>query len=225
MINKEKQRREAGFAFDLDGTLIDTEEHKAVSHQQTIEHFGGTATEDLYYQYIGNSFGFVFQQLKKRTHIHADLKEYQEVFNRFYLDQLHGTLKPGKGAIRLLERIRERGFGIALVTSSQRWMMELIAEKSGMKKYFTIMVSGDDVEHNKPAPDPYLLAIASLNAEAVFAFEDTKPGVTSAREAGAIVFGMKNDHNSPEDFSQAEKTYNDFDEVDLDGILSRYQHP
>lgn len=222
MINKDKQYRQAGFAFDLDGTLINTEEHKAASHKKTIEYFGGTSSIDLYYKYIGNSFQFVFQKLKEHTSINVSLAQYQEKFNEFYFTELNKPLTPEAGAVKLLEKISSRGFKIALVTSSEKWMMNFIVDKIKMKKYFDVLVSGDDVKSNKPSPDPYLLAIKSLNSEKIFAFEDTKPGIISAQSAGAIVFGIKNDFNTPEDLSLAEKIYDNFNEFDLDKTLSSY---
>ncbi|WP_126245898.1 HAD family hydrolase [Chitinophaga rhizosphaerae] len=222
MTNETQHYRQAGFAFDLDGTLIDTEQHKSVCHNKTIAYFGGQPAQGIYYKYIGNSFEYVFEKLKHISGIHASLKEYREVFNRFYLEELDKGLRPSEGVVELLEKIAAKGLKMGLVTSSERWMLDRIIEKTGLGKYFTVMVSGNDVAHNKPAPDPYLKAIRSLASDRIFAFEDTKPGLDSASAAGAVVFGIKNSHNTEEELQSAKEIFTSFKKIDLEKILSSY---
>lgn len=211
-----------GFAFDLDGTLVDTEKLKAISHQKTISFYGGVSTLELYYEFIGNSFEFVFKQLSKLTSLNVSLEKYHQTFNEFYLAQLDGKLEANPGVKELLSGLVAKGIKTALVTSSERWMMEKIVNQIGIAIFFDVLISGDDVVANKPAPDPYVLAIARLNSKKTFAFEDTTPGILSAIEAGAIVFGVKNDYNTDKDLSLTKKVIYSFDRFNINEILKIY---
>lgn len=216
------QCNEIGFAFDLDGTLIDTEKYKAISHQQTISFYGGNSPLSLYYDYIGNSFEFVFQQLVQITSLNVSLKDYQKTFNNYYLKQLDDKLTANPGVIEILSTLSFKGIKMALVTSSERWMMDQIIEKIQIKHFFDVLICGDDVKENKPSPAPYLLAIELLKSKKTFAFEDTIPGISSALNAGAIVFGVKNDYNTIDDLRLTKEIFFSFNELDIDSILQNY---
>lgn len=204
------------FAFDLDGTLVDTENHKAESHKESIEYFGGQMGLHAYYDLIGNSFEYVFQKLKSDLPI--NVTEYKNVFNKKYLEKLN-NITLTRGAIDLLEKIYFQKIKIALVTSSEKWMMDFILQRLEIDKYFEIKISGDDVINNKPNAEPYLKAIEFLNTTRTYVFEDSKAGLTSAIKAGAIVFGIKNKNNKLKDLQLAKQIFKNFSEFDLDEIM------
>jgi beta-phosphoglucomutase-like phosphatase (HAD superfamily) len=62
-------------------------------------------------------------------------------------------------------------------------------EAIGLAEAFTFIISGEDVEHGKPAPDPYKAAAATANLDAgqCLVVEDSAVGIRSALEAGCIV--------------------------------------
>lgn len=221
MTFRTTQTNKIAFAFDLDGTLIDTERDKAISHQRTVKHFGGDVPLHLYYDFIGNSFDIVFSEFKAYTSIDVSPAAYHDTFNRFYLEELGRNLEPAEGAIDLLDHIVAKGFKIALVTSSERWMVDLILKKIGIDRYFDFLISGDDVKIGKPNPEPYNLAISLLGSKTTFAFEDTRPGILSAKGAGAYVIAIKNDYNSKSDLSDAEKMLTTLKGLDLNELLNK----
>ena len=215
-IMKKDYSQIISFAFDLDGTLVDTENHKAEAHKETIEYFGGNIELDSYYNLIGNSFEYVFEELKSELTI--SITDYKKIFNKSYLEKLDNiTLMDG--AIELIQKIYSKKIKMALVTSSEKWMMEFILNKLKIKKYFTITVSANDVIKNKPNPEPYLKVINFLNSKTTYVFEDTKPGIISAKKAGAIVFGIKNSNNKISDLKVASRVYMNFNDFDFDEIL------
>lgn len=81
--------------------------------------------------------------------------------------------------VRSLARYR-----LAVVTSSGRSEVEPLLERAGILACWSAMVFGEDVERHKPAPDPYLLAAARLNAQRPLVVEDSAAGVASALAAG-----------------------------------------
>jgi HAD superfamily hydrolase (TIGR01509 family) len=76
---------------------------------------------------------------------------------------------------------------LAVVTSSGQTEVEPVLEKAGLRSFFHAAVYGGDVQHHKPAPDPYLLAVERLGVRNALAVEDSTAGEASARAAGLEV--------------------------------------
>lgn len=89
----------------------------------------------------------------------------------------------------LLKSLRQQ-YRLAVVSSSSRMEIEPPLEVSGLRPYFGAVVTGDDVERHKPAPDPYLLAARLLEARAPLVVEDSPPGIASGRAAGFPVLAV-----------------------------------
>lgn len=99
---------------------------------------------------------------------------------------------PLPGARDMVETLRHRGIPIAVASNSPRRFVDAALGSAGLLDLFDIIVSSDDVDHAKPAPDLYLTACARLAAEPEHsvAFEDSRTGVASARAAKMFVIGV-----------------------------------
>ena len=102
------------------------------------------------------------------------------------------------GARELIERLE---CPLAIASGARRDEIERILEAAGLRDRFAALVSADDVEHTKPHPAPYLSACAELGAEEsglapaeCVVFEDSPPGIASARSAGMTVIGVTNSY-------------------------------
>ena len=82
-------------------------------------------------------------------------------------------------------------FRVGLVTSSDAGDVEPILKAAGIHERFDAMVFGGDVSRLKPAPDPYLLIAQKLGVKTGIAFEDSAPGLESARAAGFKVIAIE----------------------------------
>jgi len=97
------------------------------------------------------------------------------------------------GALELLAEVRAAGIPTALVTSSERVIMEaVLASLARHDITFPVTVCGQDVRHPKPHPEPYLRAAALLGAEPRFcvALEDSPNGVAAAEAAGCVTVAV-----------------------------------
>jgi HAD superfamily hydrolase (TIGR01509 family) len=96
------------------------------------------------------------------------------------------------GARDLAGQLHDRGIPLAVASNSPRWLVEAALSSAGLEDLFAVVVTADDVDHGKPAPDLYLLACARLAADPArsVAFEDSPTGVASARAAGLFVVGV-----------------------------------
>jgi HAD superfamily hydrolase (TIGR01509 family) len=96
------------------------------------------------------------------------------------------------GARDMAESLRHRGVPIAVASNSPQRFVEAALSSAGLLDLFEVIVSSDDVEKAKPAPDLYLTACSRLAAQPdrSVAFEDSRTGVAAARAAKMFVVGV-----------------------------------
>jgi HAD superfamily hydrolase (TIGR01509 family) len=209
-----------GVLFDLDGVLVNTEGLKAAAHTQTVASYGGTLEPWQYRAEMGRAYDDVIEAFISRTGIDARPEAYSNEFRSAYLDLVRTRLQLTPGAEDLLGTLRERGYRLAVVSSSLRWMMDEIMARTRLDRFFQTIVSAEDVREEKPSPEPYLLTLErlSLAPENAVVFEDTQSGVTAGTRAGVKVVAMRHEYNVDHDLSQAAMALDDL--ADTEGILA-----
>ena len=90
------------------------------------------------------------------------------------------------GVVELLSYLKEAGYRIGLASSSRRETVMSHLTDAKLEQFFSVIVTGDMVEHSKPLPDIYLLACKQLQIrpEEAYAIEDSPNGIRSAYAAG-----------------------------------------
>ncbi|WP_448629544.1 HAD family hydrolase [Cellulomonas soli] len=175
--------------LDMDGTLIDTEPLWIAAETELVEAHGGSWTHHDGLQLVGKPMAVSAGILRSRG---VDLSDTE------IIDYLNERVRRGvaarvpwqPGAHELLLALHAAGVPQALVTSSFRVLAEPFAEAVGL---FDVVVSGDDVTHAKPDPEPYLTAAHRLGVDVrtCVAVEDSPSGITSALASGARVVGVE----------------------------------
>jgi HAD superfamily hydrolase (TIGR01509 family) len=96
------------------------------------------------------------------------------------------------GARAMAETLCRRGIPVAVASNSPRRFVDAALRSAGLHDLFEVVVSAEDAEHAKPAPDLYLAACRRLAAAPgrSVAFEDSSTGVASARAAGMFVIAV-----------------------------------
>jgi HAD superfamily hydrolase (TIGR01509 family) len=104
------------------------------------------------------------------------------------------------GAREAVERLAGR-WPLGLASSSNREVIDLVLELSGLAQFFRVTVSSEEVARGKPAPDVYLEAARRLEVrpEGCVAIEDSENGIRSAKAAGMRVVAIPNPHYRPRD--------------------------
>jgi beta-phosphoglucomutase len=97
----------------------------------------------------------------------------------------------------LLEDLRH-DHKLAVVSTSVRVEVEPALEAGGILSYFEAVVTGENTERHKPAPDPYLLAARLLAVRNPLVVEDSEPGIASGRAAGFEVLTIPDAARMPE---------------------------
>ncbi len=125
------------------------------------------------------------------------------------------------GIEEFLTQLQQQGIAIALVTGALRSEVELVLQKSGIAKYFSVIVGGDDITQSKPEPEGYLLAVSQLNLRPseCLAIEDSYPGIEAAKKAGIPVVGIANTYPLHMLQRRANWTIDYLAELELDRLL------
>lgn len=177
--------------WDMDGTLVDTEQYWMAAEGVLVESFGGTWTHEQALTLVGKGLetsAAILQEAGVRMATHEIVDHLtNEVMTA--LAEQGPPLRPG--VLELLAELRAAGVRCALVTMSLRRMAELVVSALPGEP-FEVIVSGDDATRPKPFPDAYLQACAALDidpARAV-AIEDSPTGVRAAVAAGVGTIGV-----------------------------------
>lgn len=194
-----------GVLFDMDGVLVATEELKARAHFETVGRYGGELAPEYYGEVMGQSHEAAAIAFIRASGADLEPSVYSEVFRSVYGDLLRDGVELLPGAHSLISALKDRGYRLAVVSSSLQWMMDEVLSQTGLGELFDASVSADDVSEEKPSPEPYLKALSELGLEASQAVvvEDSETGVASAKAAGVAVIAIRHKYNGRHDMSGA----------------------
>ena len=184
----------AACLFDLDGLLLDTEPLHGQAWQEATVHFGLELDPSRLLALRGRRRLDCAEQVRMwlaEAGVQVPSSDELLAVRQPIAEQLLPGARPIPGAPDLLERCRQLGIAMALVTSSSREAVALKASPHPWLAGIGERVYGDDpaLGAGKPAPDPYRLAARRLSVptERCWAFEDSPAGAHSARAAGCRV--------------------------------------
>jgi HAD superfamily hydrolase (TIGR01509 family) len=181
----------AALLFDLDGTLVHSDPLHHEVFRDIFAEFGVPLTWDQYRADIsGRHNDEIFAHFlpdhpdQAATLAHRKEEEFRS--------RLSDSVEPAPGIGALLDWAVAADIGMAVVTNAPRANAVAMLGASGLAHRFEIVIAEGEAARGKPDPAPYALAMERLGAApgASVAFEDSRSGLTSARGAGAHVFGM-----------------------------------
>ena len=201
-------------AFDLDGTLADTETLKAMSYGWAAHRLrpdlDPADVETAYLPYVGRSRREIARGLAEQfglaeaARAHDARAEPWETFVALRLERYRAMLVDGalvrrhavEPIVALARRGRTLARSTALVTTTDRRNASLVLDALGLAAAFDVVVTSDDVVHTKPHPEPYRLAVQRLDAAPArtLAIEDSPAGLRGALAAGVLVAAVPSAH-------------------------------
>ena len=175
----------AAVFWDMDGTLVDTEPYWIHAEHSIVEEAGGVWSDEYAHQLVGNDLMVSAEFIRDNSPVTLDPVEIVEDLLRRVIAQVSEHVPWRPGAIELLTALRAAGVPNALVTMSWRSLADSVVTALPPGT-FAAVITGDEVEHGKPHPEPYLAAARALGVEVTdcIAIEDSPTGVRSAVAAG-----------------------------------------
>jgi len=184
--------------FDLDGVLLDSEQVWDEVREELVKERGGRWHEQVQTEMMGMSS----VEWSRYMHDELDLPEPPEEISAEVVQRLDEVYRKRlpliDGAREAVERLAAR-WPLGLASSSNREVIDLVLDLSGLARFFRVTVSSEEVPRGKPAPDVYLEAARGLGVppERCAAVEDSHNGIRSAKAAGMRVIAIPNQHYPP----------------------------
>jgi HAD superfamily hydrolase (TIGR01509 family) len=179
--------------FDNDGLLLDTEEAWTRAERDLFERYGRDFTMEHKRELIGNARVVAAGKLEAMLDLPgAGARLWAELEDLVMVEALAGV-PPRPGSRELLEALVAAGTPVGIASNSARAFVRRVLDVSGLPlSGIGALVTVEDVEHPKPAPDIYLAACRALGADPrrSAALEDSPPGVAAARNAGMYVIAV-----------------------------------
>lgn len=203
--------------FDHDGTLVDSEPvHYRIWVDVLARH--GVAFDERVYRdhHAGVPTPANAADMVERFRLDLDpatLVAAKEQATGDHLSRNAFPLMPG--VADALARLRAKGLALAVVSGSGAQVIAATLAAHGLTDTSDVVVSGDQVTRNKPAPDCYRLALARLKlpAEHCIAIEDTEAGLQAAAGAGIACIAVPHEMSTHQDFSAAHAVAGCIDEA------------
>jgi HAD superfamily hydrolase (TIGR01509 family) len=184
--------------FDMDGTLVETEQYWGEAMAALAGQLGGRMSAAARERTVGTSMRFAMNVLYDDLGVHRSEQQYR-ADARWVEERTRELMAAGShwrpGARTLVEEVVASGLPTAMVTTTPRRLASVVlahlADDLGGDP-FRVTVCGDEVPARKPDPAPYRQAMTALGVDPAgcVVIEDSVAGVTSGLVAGAAVLGV-----------------------------------
>jgi HAD superfamily hydrolase (TIGR01509 family) len=188
----------AAIIFDLDGVLLDSEQRWNEAKEALVREAGGTWLEKAPEVMMGMSSPEWSAYLRDDLGVQRDL----DAINDDVVRRMHESYEDGlpllPGALETVRALAAR-WPLGLASSSNREIIDVFLERSGVGDLFGATVSSEQVARGKPAPDVYVETALRLGVDprACVAIEDSANGLRAAHAAGMPVVAAPNPQYPP----------------------------
>jgi beta-phosphoglucomutase len=196
--------RLAAVIFDFDGVILDSEPTHMAGFQAVLARAGHTLTrEDYYARYLGFDDREAFQHMAGDLGFALDeetLQGWVADKSRMVLKVLREDPRTLPGVAGFVTAMADAGVTLAVASGALHAEVEAGLDAIGILPRFRVIIGADDTARSKPAPDPYLAALAALRIDPSrgVAIEDSPAGIVSARAAGLLAVAITNTYPASE---------------------------
>jgi beta-phosphoglucomutase family hydrolase len=178
--------------FDWDGVVVDSSAHHERSWEILAAQRGLPLPSDHFKRGFGKKNNVIIPDLGWATdpaEVDALAHEKEEIYRSLVREK---RIEPLPGVRPLLKALRAQRIPCAIASSTERANLDLPLDLMGLREFFDVIVSGEEVVHGKPDPAVFLLAAERLGiapAECVV-IEDALVGIEAAKRAGMPVLAV-----------------------------------
>jgi HAD superfamily hydrolase (TIGR01509 family) len=195
-----------GVIFDVDGTLVDSNDLHATAWQEAFRRFGVDHSFELVRSQIGKGGDLLVPDLldaRAMRQFGEELKEYRkELFREHYLDKV----RPFDGIAEAMQRLRDRGVEIFLASSADGDEVKHYVSLIGIEELIAGSTSKSDVEMSKPAPDIFEAALEKIGTppERTIVVGDTPYDILAAHRIALPIAAVRAGGFPEDDLRKAE---------------------
>jgi beta-phosphoglucomutase-like phosphatase (HAD superfamily) len=187
-----------GLIFDLDGTLADSMPYHFEGWKKACIKYGADIDTAFLRLHTGSPGWLIASEIIRKCGLEGKVTIDQIVEEK--LDQFHRV----QGKVKAIEPVADivrKYYGIlpmSVGTGGHREAVERTLEITGLRKYFDIIVTANDVDNFKPHPETFLKCAELMNVDPAYVevFEDGDLGIEAARMAGMIATDVRTWYDS-----------------------------
>lgn len=202
--------------FDMDGILFDSEKHYMAGTIEQMKAYGYRGDIKDIYRIIGTSmketYEILYELLDRKVELDTIIKNNEKYFLEDHpLDYKELMFD---GVEEVVKELKDKEIRLAVCSSSPKETILEALSEMGIKDYFEVVISSDEVSKSKPEPDVYLKAVELLEIEKedCIVYEDSRLGVEAGINAGIYTIGRRDDRFY-QDISEADYIVNDIYEL------------
>jgi HAD superfamily hydrolase (TIGR01549 family) len=178
-----ERKKYKGIIFDIDGTLTSTNELIFATFNHIAQKYEGRTYSD---EEIIAMFGPTEDVILREKFNGDKFKEVYDEYYKFYRENHPRMADLYPGIVDILKELKERKILTSIFTGKGRKTTEITLEILGIKNFFDMIVTGDDVINHKPSPEGIIKFINAfnLNKEEVLMVGDSVADIIAAEKAG-----------------------------------------
>jgi beta-phosphoglucomutase len=215
--------------FDFDGVITDSEVlHLRAFNQSLVPYGVEISSKDYYKNYLGFSDFDCYKALVDNGLLKIDeqqidgiVKKKSKIFEE--LTKTEG--RTIEGVHEFLQMLEDNNIPMAICSGSLLVEIEVILEESGLRHFFTEIVSAEQVKKGKPHPEGFLLSLKKLNKKSrppiaageCIVIEDSHWGLQAGKAAGMHTIAVTNSYDA-EQLTLAEKIVSRLNELTIDEL-------
>ncbi len=191
--------------FDLDGVLIDSERLAWDAWRTVLGRYEMSVSDEDCATLTGRTERVAYEHFAARGGL-PEFERFWEEIAAVTFELFDARLTAYEDAVDTLDYLTDRGFQVAVASSSPRARVDLSLRFVQLDGRFDFVVGGDEVANGKPDPEIFLAAAAGLGVAAsdCIAVEDAPAGVQAAKAAGMRVVAVERGMFSREELSDAD---------------------
>ncbi|MBM7713868.1 pyrophosphatase PpaX [Bacillus thermophilus] len=174
--------------FDLDGTLLDTNELIVTSYLHTFEQFfpGRFKREDVM-PFLGPPLYDAFESVDPDK-----AEEMVKIYRDFNMEKHDLLVREFEGVFETIRTLHENDMKMAIVSTKIRKTVVKGLKLTGLDQFFDVIITLDDVEKAKPDPEPLLKALGALESEPheAIMIGDNYHDILGGKNAGTFTCGV-----------------------------------
>jgi HAD superfamily hydrolase (TIGR01549 family) len=180
------------FVFDIDGTLIDSNELHVQSWDRAFRHFGKTIPTEALHEQVGKGTDQYLPEFLTADEIERFGKELDDYRSKIFREEFLPKVKPFPKVRELFERLKNDGKRILLASSGKQKDTQHYIDVLKIDKFIEGCVSGDEADRSKPRPDIFLACIEKfqLARDGTIVVGDTRWDVEAAAKVGLLTIAV-----------------------------------
>lgn len=179
--------------FDIDGTLVDSNDHHVFAWQKAFETVGVHLDFQIIHDQIGKGADLLVPTLLPHLE-KAQQEKVGDIHGKIFKSHFLREVRPFHGARDILAHVRACGQGVVLASSASKAELYHYLDLLDARGLVNAMTSGDDVEKTKPAPDIFSTALkkaAPLQPHEAIVVGDTPYDVEAAKKCGIATVALR----------------------------------